>query len=435
MATQVPPLQAAIDRLPISGLQIRVILLCWLVNLLDGFDLLAIAFAAPAISASWQLTPEALGVVFSSGLVGMTAGSLILGPLSDRIGRRPMILLATAVLGVATLATSQVSAIWPLLIIRFITGLAIGGLLPSLNTLVAEYAPDRRRNFAVSIMHLGFPVGGILGGAIAAQLIPIYGWESIFIAGGTLTLIMMPILLVGLPESLQYLGIARTDKANQQAEKICTQIGIDWSSIEHHQPPANERGAAPLLRAPWLKPGIALWSCFFCGYLTLYFLINWIPTILSAAGQSSDSAIGAGIALNLGGGIGMLVLGFISARRPIKPLISLFFVVAAVLMSALGLMELLPSQLIALTTITGFFGLGGLIGLYSVAARLYTDSTRGSGVGLAIGAGRFGAILGPVVGGILIGLEWQMGEYFLLLSIPLVLAGIVIHQVRPPVTG
>jgi len=432
VSTQAISLQQAIDRQPLSWLQIRVILLCWLVNLLDGFDLLAIAFAAPAISAAWQLTPEALGVVFSSGLVGMTIGSLILGPMSDRIGRRRMIIFATFTLGVATLATSQADGLPTLLILRFVTGLAIGGLLPSLNTLVAEYAPDRRRNFAVSIMHLGFPVGGIIGGALATQLIPAFGWQSVFIAGGLLTLLMMPLLIVGLPESLLFLRLSQQPSAAQTAETICAKIGIDLTSLELTESKPDQRGAMPLLRAPWLLPGVALWSCFFFGYLTLYFLINWIPTILTAAGQSSSNAIGAGIALNLGGGVGMLVLGLLSARWPIKPMISLFFIIAAVLMIALGNIVLPPAQMLVLTAITGFFGLGGLIGLYSVAARLYTDATRASGVGLAIGAGRFGAILGPLVGGLLIGLDWQMGEYFLLLSAPLVLAGLMIHRVQPP---
>ncbi|MEL0083702.1 MAG: MFS transporter, partial [Gammaproteobacteria bacterium] len=352
--------------------------------------------------------------------------------LSDRVGRRRMIIAATLGLGLATAATSLSGSVATLLILRFFTGLAIGGLLPSLNTLVAEYAPDRRRNFAVSIMHLGFPVGGILGGAMAAQLIPAFGWQSVFIAGGVITLAMVPLLIIGLPESLHYLGLNGSAQARATAEKICAQIGIDWNTLEHRQPPGDQRGATPLLRPPWLQPGVALWGCFFFGYLTLYFLINWIPTILANAGQSSNSAIGAGMALNLGGGIGMLVLGLLSANRPIRPMISLSFVVAAGLMIALGQLTLPALQLLVLTTVTGFFGLGGLIGLYSVAARLYTDATRASGVGLAIGAGRFGAILGPVVGGLLIGLDWEMGDYFLLLAAPLALAGVLIHQVNAP---
>ncbi|MBL4622788.1 MAG: MFS transporter [Immundisolibacteraceae bacterium] len=430
MATANLSLQQAIDQRPLSWLQIRVILLCWLVNLLDGFDLLAISFAAPAISSEWQLTPEALGIVFSSGLAGMTAGSLLLGPMADRIGRRRMIIVATLFLGVATLATSAAASLWSLLTLRFITGLAIGGLLPSLNTLVAEYSPDRRRNFAVSIMHLGFPVGGILGGALAAIIIPEHGWQSIFVVAGALTLIMVPLLVVGLPESLPFLQRQKTPAANLTAEKICTQMDIDWSSIEPSSTTESIGAVSQILRPPWLSPSVALWGCFFFGYLALYFLINWIPTILTNAGMSTGSAIGAGIAINIGGGIGMLTLGWLSATRAIRPMISVSFIISAGLMALLGQNLLSVNGLLLLTGITGFFGLGGLIGLYSVAARFYPDYNRASGVGLAIGAGRFGAILGPLIGGILIGMDWQMANYFLLLAIPLVLAGLIIHRVN-----
>ena len=434
MATSPISLQQAIDQRPLSWLQIRVILLCWLVNLLDGFDLLAISFAAPAISSDWQLAPEALGIVFSSGLAGMTAGSFLLGPMADRIGRRRMIILATLCLGAATLATSQAWSLWSLLALRFITGLAIGGLLPSLNTLVAEYAPDSRRNFAVSIMHLGFPVGGILGGALAATIIPEHGWQSVFFVAGALTLIMVPLLVAGLPESLPFLQRKNSPSANLVAEKICAQIGIDWSRLEPINRSNNGSSVAQILRPPWLSPSLALWGCFFFGYLALYFLINWIPTILTSAGMPSGSAIGAGIAINIGGGIGMLTLGWLSATRAIRPMISVSFILSAGLLALLGQNLLSVNGLLLLTGITGFFGLGGLIGLYSVAARLYPDHNRASGVGLAIGAGRFGAILGPVVGGILIGMQWEMANYFLLFAVPLVLAGMLVHWVNKPTT-
>ncbi len=426
-------LQQAIDKAPFSRLQIRVILLCWLVNMLDGFDLLAISFAAPSISSTWQLAPQLLGIVFSSGLVGMTLGSLLLGPLTDHIGRRRMVILATTVLGAATLATSLADNIPALLLLRFVTGLAIGGLLPSLNTLVAEYAPDRRRNFAVSIMHLGYPIGGIGGGALAALLIPQFGWQSIFVIGGLVTLIMVPALMLWLPESLPFLQSRRTDAANHAAQKIAADMGINWAEIQP-EPVQSQAGITTIIRPPWLLPGGALWGCFFLGYLALYFLINWIPTILTNTGFSGEQAIGAGIVLNIGGGIGMLTLGWLSAKRPIIPMISISFILSALLMAALG-QPFLPADLLLLMTgITGLFGLGALIGLYSVAARFYPDRQRASGVGLAIGAGRFGAILGPYIGGVLIGLDWQMDRYFLILAMPLLIAGFVVHGVRRPVT-
>ena len=188
-----------------APLQWRVVVLCWLVNILDGFDLLAISFAAPAIAKTWQLGPQTLGIVFSSGLLGMTAGSLLLGPLADRIGRRRMILMAATALGLSTLATANAASVAQLLLLRGLTGIAIGALLPSLNTLVAEYTPDRRRNLAISFMHLGYPLGGIAGGLLASYVIPSAGWQALFFIGGIFTLAMLPALLFGLPESLHYL--------------------------------------------------------------------------------------------------------------------------------------------------------------------------------------------------------------------------------------
>jgi len=432
MASSVDNLQAAIDQQPISGLQIRVVVICALFNVLDGFDLLAIAFAAPAITQSWQLSAATLGVVFSAGLAGMTLGSLTLGPLADRIGRRKMILMAATLLGLSTLATSQAPELYSLLVLRFITGLAIGGLLPSLNTMVAEYAPDRWRNLAVSCMHLGYPVGGILGGVVAALLIPEYGWQSVFIAGGVMTLLMVVVLSLAVPESLFFLRLSNRSGAREQAETICQKIGIDPALLGEPVFETPVGGFKPLLQAPWLKPSLALLSCFFLCYITLYFLINWIPTILTTGDPAGGPGIGAGVALNIGGAVGMIVLALMSARRTIEPLIGWFFLFGVAGMILISQPGLDGNKLVLLAGFTGFFCIGGMIGLYSVAARLYPDTSRSSGVGLAIGAGRFGAILGPLLGGWLIGLEWQMSNYFLLLAMPLVIAAVVVNRIHPP---
>ena len=241
-------LQAQIDAKPLGHLQWRVVGLCWLVNILDGFDLLAISFAAPTIAKAWQLDPRTLGIVFSSGLLGMTLGSLLLGPAADRIGRRRMIILATAVLGLSTLATAGASSVGPLIVLRVITGVAIGALLPSLNTLVAEYTPDRRRNLAISFMHLGYPVGGIAGGLLASRLIPSAGWEALFVVGGIFTLATLPALLLGLPESLQYL--LRQDQARSRAaaDTIAGRLGIDLTSARTQSAAASASSIRDVLR-------------------------------------------------------------------------------------------------------------------------------------------------------------------------------------------
>lgn len=437
MSDAATSLQAQLDARPMSALQWRVVGLCWLVNMLDGFDLLAISFTAPAIARAWQLDPTTLGMLFSSGLVGMTIGSFLLGPAADRIGRRRMILIATGVLGLSTLLTAVAATVAQMMALRVCTGLAIGALLPSLNTLVAEYTPDARRNLAIAFMHLGYPVGGIAGGFLASQLIPATGWQGVFWAGGLFTLATLPLLWLWLPESLHYLGRSASPHARRRAETIAASLGIrlDTAADAARAGPATR--VADLLRGRWLAPSLALWACFFLGNLTLYFLLNWTPTVLVEAGVSSERAIRAGMLLNLGGGIGMLALGHLSARWPMHPMMCGFFVLGGLLITAIGQASGAVNLLFALTVLAGFFALGGLIGLYSLAARLYPDSARATGVGLALGAGRFGAILGPYTGGVLISLGWPMGRYFLLLALPLVAAGLIVWRVRqpPPVTG
>jgi benzoate transport len=417
--------QAQLDKQPMTAMQWRVIVLCWLVNILDGFDLLAISFAAPAIVKSWRLDPQTLGIVFSSGLLGMTAGSLVFGPLADRIGRRRMILLAASILGLSTLTTAMASGIGQLMLLRGLTGIAIGALLPSLNTLVAEYTPDRKRNLAISFMHLGYPVGGIGGGALAAYVIPDSGWQALFFSGGAFTLAMLPVLLVGLPESPRYL-------AQGQRWTTAENIVCHPRTMRAHSAHGDANDFMNVLRWPWLMPGLALWCCFFLGNLTLYFLLNWTPTILVGAGLPTTQAMRAGMLLNVGGGIGMLVLGYLSARWSLRGMMSGYFILGALFIMALGQMRRAPDALPGFVLLAGFFSIGGLIGLYALAARLYPDATRATGVGLAIGAGRLGAILGPYAGGLLMSLGWPMGEYFILLALPLIIAAGVLWRIRGP---
>lgn len=432
MADNPQSLQAQLDAKPMTSLQWRVVVLCWLVNILDGFDLLAISFAAPVIAKTWQLAPQTLGIVFSSGLLGMTAGSLLLGPLADHIGRRRMILLAISVLGLSTLATAVAASVTQLMLLRGITGIAIGALLPSLNTLVAEYAPDRKRNLAISFMHLGYPVGGIAGGLLASQIIPDAGWQAIFFIGGIFTLVMLPMLLLGLPESLHYLLQKNQPGASAAAEKIARSLSVDLDAAQMQAAATGATRFKDVLRGQWLAPGLALWACFFLGNLTLYFLLNWTPTILVEAGLPNAQAMRAGMLLNLGGGIGMLSLGYLSARWPIQRMMSAYFIFGALFIMLLGQMPKAADLLFSLIILAGFFSLGGLIGLYSLAARLYPDATRATGVGLAIGAGRFGAILGPYAGGVLISLGWPMGSYFALLALPLIAVAVILWRLRRP---
>lgn len=390
---------------PRAGVAARVVVLCFLVNALDGFDIQAIAYVAPVLRAQWTLDAGTLGLVFSSGLVGMAVGSIVLGPLSDRIGRRRTILGCVLVFGSATALTALTRNPAELMAARVLTGLGIGGVLPSLNTLVAEFAPARHRNLLVAFMHLGYPLGATAGGFLAAALIPVSGWTGVFLAGGLATLALLPVLYLGLPESPAHHAL-RTAGARG--------VGL----------------ARALTTAVRPSHTAALWTAFFMGYLALYFLISWTPTLLVDSGLDISQGIYAGIALNAGGAVGMLVLGEWSARRGLRRLIAAFFVAAGLGMALMGQLAGALPVLLAVTVAVGFVGLGALIGLYSVAARLYPAPVRASGVGFAIGAGRLGGILGPGLGGALMTLGWPMSQYFVVLAIPLALAGVAVATLR-----
>lgn len=421
----------AINQGKLTSMQFGVIAICWFINMLDGFDVLAIAYTAPAISAEWRLAPETLGVVLSAGLVGMALGALFIAPLADRFGRRRIILMCLAIIGFAMLATAMVGSINLLISMRILTGLGVGGLLASLNTMVAEYSSDRRRNFAISFLQSGYPIGAMTGGVIAAPLIPAFGWEMVFIVGGVATLIMALVVIPMLPESLHYLVERRPENALVQANRILSRMGR--SSIQE-LPEMTEKSPAPNLReifSPTLKKNtLLLWLSFFMSMLTLYFLLLWTPQIIVNAGLPQDRGILVGTTLNAGGLVGMLLLGFFSERFGLHRLIIGFFLMGAISMVAFALIDASAVVLLLLAFALGFFTVGGMIGLYSVAAGLYPTTLRNTGLGWGIGIGRLGAILGPYVAGVLMGIGWEQADYFLLLALPLVFAMISTHALK-----
>ena len=217
--------------------------LCCLINMLDGLDVLAISFAAPPIAMEWQLQPTALGIVFSTGLIGMALGSMFIAPLTDRIGRRAMILLCLLVIGLAMIGTGLVRTVNELLIARAVTGLGIGAILASLTSMVAEYTPDRHRNLTVSILQAGYPVGGTIGGFLGAWLIPEYGWRAIFFVGAGLGLAMLPLVYLLLPESLQFLEQKRPVDALTRINRVLVRMGRAPLATLGALPPGPSRRA------------------------------------------------------------------------------------------------------------------------------------------------------------------------------------------------
>ena len=393
-----------IDSQPISRLQYTVIALCFLMNVLDGMDVLIISYAARALATEWAISPEALGIVFSAGLFGMTAGALVLAPLADYLGRRSLILVCLLIMSAGMLLTAYAQDITQLTILRFASGLGIGAMLASAATMAAEYAPDRRKNLLVSIVLSGYPVGATLSGVAAAWIIPEFGWRTMFTVAGLASVVAFPLVYLFLPESLDFLIKVRPANALAKGNKILKSMGC---ALLSEFPPAAAPAAHSKLSALFAdgrrEPTLWLWLAFFMSFATLYFLTSWIPLLAANTGLSPSLAIYAGAVFNLGAIFGILLQGYSSQILGLRRSISVFLIGTAVLMVVFGYI----SGSIAVLVLFGLIGFamqGGFTGLYSVATRLYPTEVRTTGVGWAIGAGRTGAIAGPILGGILIGM-------------------------------
>ena len=404
-----------IDRQPVGGFQVKLLLTCAAVLFLDGFDTQAIGYVAPALAKEWGLTKGALGPVFSAGLFGLMIGALVFGPLADRIGRKKIIIFSTLAFGIGTLATSLVQDANALLTIRFLTGLGLGGAMPNAVAMTSEFSPHRRRATMVMIMFCGFSVGAALGGLLAAALIPQFGWRAVFVVGGTAPLLLVPILALRLPESVRFLAL--TGRAHERVAELLGFISPKAAFAPGTQFVVHEPGLAGIPVLHLFRDGrtvvtLLLWVVFFMSLLDLYFLSNWLPTVLNDLGASVSAAAVIGSMLQVGGVVGTFALGSIIDRFSFRALALVYFIAVF----AVGAIGQLGHSVIFVTMAifaAGFCIVGGQIAANALAATFYPTSVRATGVGWALGIGRVGSIIGPLVGGALLVMRWSTGSVFL----------------------
>ena len=417
---------------PTNTTQIAALAVCFVLQMLDGMDVLIIAYSAPQIIEQWDLSPQTYGAIFSAGVFGMTLGSVFIAPFADVIGRRKTILATVVVIAVSTVLTALANSTAQMMLLRLITGLGIGVSGATLTTIAAEYAPKRYRDLAVATIGAGYGVGAVATGFVAAWLIPEFGWRAMFVAAGVATAAMFLVTFVMLPESLEFLVKRQPRGALQRANRILMRLG--QKPLERLPEVTAERQARPgvssLLVKTRRRSTLGLWVAFFMSYLTVYFLLGWVPKIAMDAGLPLAQAIYAGTILNLGGVTGIILLGLLGIRYPLITVIVGFQMASALFMVAFGLLSPPLAVLLVLTGLLGFFGHGGLIGMFAAAARLYPTEIRATGVGWSVGAGRFGAIVGPYIGGMLITLEFSRALNFTLFAIPCILAGLAVMFVR-----
>lgn len=394
--------RAILDRNAMSRFQWLVVAIMVGLNALDGFDVLSISFAGPGITREWGISPASLGLVLSMELIGMSAGSLILGGFADRVGRRSTILTCLCIMTMGMMGAASAASITALCVWRVVTGIGIGGMLAATNAAVAEVANQARRNLAVILMAGGYPVGAIIGGSITAALLTRYSWHSIFIFGAALTCAFIPLVILFVPESISFLTSRQRPAALQRINLTLRKMGHEAvrslpNAIEQSRP-------VPLLLlfgSGYRSRTILLTLAYFAHVTTFYFVLKWVPKIVVDLGFAPSTAAGVLVWANVGGALGSITLGLATSRLRLLPLTigAMLTATALVVWFGSGATTLLILSVMA--GVTGFFTNAGVVGLYAIIARAFDTEVRASATGFVIGVGRGGSALAPALAGLL----------------------------------
>jgi AAHS family 4-hydroxybenzoate transporter-like MFS transporter len=405
------PQAASVAPTHLDAAERRVLAICFLTAMIDGFDTLIPSFIAPLVGKAFGLTPVEIGKLFAINFVGAVIGGLSFGPLADRFGRRTMLLVSLSLAVVFTLACSLAGSLQALMALRFLAGLGLGGAIPMIIALTAESMPPPLRVAAVTWMFLGIPLGAVVGGAVVAMTL-VHGWQAIFVGGGVAAAALIPAVYFGLPESL----VTPAAETNRDSK------GGMFASVPAQF--AQGRFAAVL----------CLWLGAFSIILSSFFLLNWMPSVLAGSGFSPERAAFGGVLLNLGGVTGALVISMVVRRLgPYWPVIAALCC-GSVLVWLLGQRVGSDSGLLGLVFLVGMGVFGAQLAMPALAAGLFPLAVRGAGVGWAMGIGRIASIVAPVIGGALIAAKIAWPTSFLIVAVPVFVSALAIFladRVRP----
>jgi MFS transporter, AAHS family, 4-hydroxybenzoate transporter len=415
-----------IDARPVSPYQWLVAGMCGLIVFVDGFDAQAMGFVAPALTAALQIPRSVLGTVISSGLVGMMVGALVSGPVADRVGRKPVLVASALIFGIGSLLTATAQSVEALMAFRVLTGLGMGGAMPNAIALTSEYMPRAHRAGAVTAMICGFSLGAAVGGFVAAALIPRFGWQSVFVVGGAVPIVIAAFAFWLLPDSIRFLMIkgGQDRRVKQYLSRIApgTAIPADLSAgVDEHE----SRGVfvvKQLFTEGRALATVLIWVVYFMNLLNLFFLNSWLPTIISDVGVPVGTAIVLTSLFQIGGIGGALLIGAFLNRHFSFGVLAGAYLWAAACVFLIGTVGA-SVPLLAVTIVCAGIGIiGGQNASHALSSEFYPTRMRSTGVGWALGIGRIGSIVGPMVGGQLLAQGTAVNQVFWVATIPALIA-------------
>jgi benzoate transport len=425
-----------IDNGAMSRFQWGIVAVMVGLNALDGFDVLSISFASPGIATEWGIDRAALGLVLSMELIGMSLGSIVLGRLADRIGRRITILgcllvMSAGMFGAATSSGVEILAGW-----RVFTGLGIGGMLAATNAAVAEASNRANRSLTVVLMAAGYPVGTVLGGTVASSLLALFDWRSVFVLGGVISLVFVPIVLRFAPESIHFLIHRGKPDALTRVNEILARMGHRaLAALPTREPGEGAQPVTALFSGAMLRPTLVLTVAYFAQIMTFYFILKWIPKIVADFGYPAALAGSVLVWASLGGLLGSLVLGLMTRGAQVRWLTIASMVLSFVFVMLFGQGAHDLGSLSIYAAIAGFATNAGVVGLYALLATTFPTSLRASATGLVIGVGRGGSALAPALAGFLFEAGYGLSSVALLMGLGSILAAAALLLLPPRTRG
>ena len=431
---KVAQIKQIINDRPMNHFQILAIIVCILISMIDGYDVMTIAFVAPSISEQWNLAPEQLGLLFSAGLIGMVVGSLVIPPFADKFGRRIIILICLVILSIGMIASALSTHFLELVIARVFAGLGMGAILPSINTVIAEYSSNRYRSLMISIMAASYTVGSVIGGIIYIFVIKYFGWQYVFYLGGIFSIIMIPIVFLFLPESLDFILTKNNEQAllrlNHLLEKLQLNTCATFPKVEQQDHAPSTQQFSLLFNPAIFKATILLCVSVSMLMCSFYFLINWTPKILVNFGHSKDLSITASLIMNIIGITGGISMGWLSKKYAVTKITAVMLVMAFVFVTGFGLCSNSLPLLFSLIALIGYTTFGAMAGLYATTPTIYPSQIRTTGTGIVLGLARLGGTLGPYVAGLLISAKLSPNYYFFILALPLLVSAICVVIIK-----